>query len=166
MAALVRGDIRVMSKGAQDWVARTDILLQTLQELIIRPKYGTRGVLEYDGYITPSTINTLGTVTGKGICYGGAVICVGGASQKADTVGSQVDGGLQYFCPAMEDCNKYSLLAQHGATWQLECYDDVNFYYAGSLGFGITFETSFSILYKENAGNIAYVSAKIMYAVL
>jgi len=155
-----------MAKGAQDWVARTDILLQTLQELIIRPKYGTRGLLEFQNYVTASAETSLGVITGKGVIYGGAVIVSGAATCGLDAVGSADDGGLHYFTPNFAYCNLFSLTAQHGYTWQLECYDDVLFYYALSANAGITFETSFEFFYQEGSGRTPLVISKLMYAVL
>lgn len=143
-----------------------NIIAQIIAELTIRPKYGTRGVLEFANFVTASDTTSLGSVEGKGIIYGGAVAVQGVAACGGDSVGSALDGGLEYFCPTMLECITFGLTAQHGGTWQLETYDDTLFRYAGSLSIGITFESKLEILYKETAGRTPYVLSKIMYAVL
>lgn len=149
-----------------DFYAPVDFALQSLAEVIVRPKYGTRGMMDVIAPIDANVVNTIATVTGKGVIYGGALCVQGIASQKLDLVGSQLDGGGQYFCPTWEDMLKFGLRAKHGATWQPDCYDEINFRYASSLSFGITFETEFKILYSELSGNTPTLVLKILYAVL
>lgn len=143
-----------------------DIIAQELAELTARLKYGTRGVLEFDDFVTASDVTSLGEIEGKGIIYGGAVAVQGAATCGGDAIGSILDGGPEYLTPTFLEAITFNLTAQHGGTWQLECYDDVNFRYAGALSFGITFEGALEIIYNETAGRTPYVLAKIMYAVL
>ena len=155
-----------MAYGAQDWVARTDILLQTLQELIIRPKYGTRGLLEFQNYVTANAETSLGVISGKGVIYGGAIVIIGAATCKDDQVGCKFDTEATKLCPSFITCAAFNLVGPHGATYQLECYDDVNFYYSLGVQFGMTFESSAEFIYKEAMGRTPLVAVKIKYAVL
>jgi len=143
-----------------------DIISQTLSEMIFRPKYGTRGLIDFANYVTPNSYTILGTITGKGILYGGADVAIGSASCANDSLASSFDGGPIYDTPSLGDCKTFNLVGPHGATYQLECYDDVNFYYSAGLQFGITFETKGVLYYHERSGRMPYVVGKIMYAVI
>lgn len=146
--------------------AVVNVLLQDLAEMIIRPKYGTRGVLEFEGAVDPGVTTPLGEIESKGIIYGGAVIVQGAATCGGDSIASRFDGGPQYFTPTFLESIMFGLTGQHGATWQLEKYDDVLWRYAAAVSFGITFESGAEFFYKEVAGRTPYVIVKIMYAVL
>jgi len=139
---------------------------QTLQELIVRPKYGSRGVLEFANYVSANAVTSLGTISGKGVIYGGAIIVVGAASCADDQIGCKFDAEENKFTPSFIDAMRFNLVGQHGATYQLECYDEVNFRYSFGVAFGMTFESSAEFIYKEAMGRTPLVVVKIKYAVL
>lgn len=143
-----------------------NIIAQIIAELTIRPKYGLRGVLEFDDFVTAGETTSLGTIESKGIMYGGAIAIQAAGTCGGDSIGSKFDGGEQYFTPTLGEAITFGLTAQHGATWQLESYDDTLFRYAASLAFGITFEAGAEFFYKEVADRTPYLIAKLMYAVL
>lgn len=154
-----------MAFGAKDWIARTDVYLQTLAELMIRIKYGSAKVASYSGTPAANTTTALFTISGKGIIYGGSAKIESTASQGNDNLGVILDGeSLNDWLLTWE--NTFNIHMYHGAVPLLQCYDEVNFKYGWSIPMGLTFESSFVGFYIERHGRTPTVRVDIVYALV
>ena len=155
-----------MAKGAQDWVARTDLLLQTLSELIVRYKYGAmqqyiaNGVANYPASGWYSWVS----VSGKGILYGG-YLAFSKAGYELFQLRITVDGVCATF-PACIDLSLLGLEKVPKAVCSLLVYDTVNHNYSIKLPEEITFESSLIIeCYVPEIGLASWDSG-IVYATI
>jgi len=77
----------------------------------------------------------------------------------------KIDGS--YFVSAsFNTLNRYGMFAEHCFHYRIMKFDDVSFEYAVAIMYGITFETSFEILYQERHGVAATVEALALYALV
>ena len=148
-----------MAKGAPDYTAKTDVVLQTLSELIVRNRYGTLKVREINT-LAPSGWETEINVAGKGIIYGGWMAFDNSSAYLRQTV----DGG-----PAVSFSFAlllgYSLDKTAIPFFYLLKYDDVKRQYVVGLSPGVTFDVSYKL---ERYIHVPYttVRAQIFYALL
>lgn len=153
-----------MAKGAQDWVARTDLLLQTLSELIVRYKYGAAQVLDSSLVTTTTGFKTLLNVSGKGIVYGGYVYAhKTGIDLSGDSLRITIDGTL-----VPGESFEILLLAgldkPTGFKYLLQ-YDTVNGRFTVGIRGDITFESSLKIEYYSNT-TLTIINTQILYATI
>ena len=155
----------VMASGLPDYYRGVDIAYQALAQVTNRPKYG--GAQSADGYlaVAASQENTLFTISGKGMTYGGYVKVEYASSQKDSGFLIYLDGGL-FGTAGFEALNKFGLTLENSHPLYLRKYDDVNFIYCMALSRGITFESSFSLAYLEQHGTTPTVWYHVIYALI
>uniref|UniRef100_A0A6H1ZVD7 Uncharacterized protein n=1 Tax=viral metagenome TaxID=1070528 RepID=A0A6H1ZVD7_9ZZZZ len=145
-----------MAKGAQDWIARTDILLQTLSELIIRNKYGAYQLSSSYYLFLSIQEKTLVDISGKGIIYGGVIRCAGVSGSKSDRVKLEIDG-VDTVYSDFENYKDWNIVIPGARPLFITRYDLVIDYFAVSISPGITFETSVKLIYDcKTAGPYVY----------
>jgi len=154
-----------MAKGAQDWVARTDVLLQTLSELIVRSKYGAATPTAFATVVTANAQTNLVTVVGKGMVYGVVAYIQGTDIQHDDYLTYDLDG-VVYNDVSLEYFMLFNDVLVPGALGWLGCYDEVNYRYALHVGTNISFETGSSIYYNETHGRTPTVFGVAFYALI
>lgn len=154
-----------MAKGTEDWVRRIDISIQSTAEVDNRIKNGAADVLTFAGLADASTTKTLGTVTGKGMVYGGFIASQGVDIQHDDYLSLVIDGTTIYI-PTFEQSVAWNQIRPNGPVLYLTIFDEVLFRYAMMVGPGVTFETSFVIRYTEAHGRTPAVSVGLMYALV
>ncbi len=154
-----------MAKGASDWVARTDILLQTLAEVITRYKYGGFNSVRYYDYIPASVLTTVITVSGRGLILGGFYDTYGTTIQRDDYVTVNVDGSFSQGETYLDMALEGRLVPVRGIPF-LSAFDEVNFIYAAGWNVDVTFESSFQVGYAEEHGNTPEVEVVITYAII
>ena len=155
-----------MAKGAQDWVARTDVLLQTLSELIVRYKYGAMQQLIDSGIANYADTGwySLLSVSGKGVLYGG-YLAFSKAGAETWIIRITIDGVLATF-PSCSDLNLLGLEKVPKTVCSLLAYDTVNYYYNIKLPEEITFESSLVIEYYMPVIGLVSWYRGIMYATI
>jgi len=153
-----------MAKGAQDWVARTDILLQTLSELVIRNKYGALQTYWYHGFLLSTGEHTLLSISGKGIIFGGSAFTSGEKACEDDSVLLEVDGNETIY-------TSYSTLLARNFTkpnqsfYYLTEFNLVNNTFTMQILGRITFENSLKLKYYNNYAG-PYLSLPLYYATI
>jgi hypothetical protein len=154
-----------MAKGAQDWVARTDILLQTLTELIVRYKYGAAKSAYFGAVVEANKVTTLCSIAGKGIIYVGKLDVGHTASQKDAIIKMAVDGE-DFASPTFYGLFTNSYTKYGDFLFHLNRYDEVDYQYSISFLGGITFETSLVVTYEETQGQTPPVYLNLVYALI
>jgi len=154
-----------MAHGLPDFYRGVDIAYQALSELINRPKYG--GCKRSTGtmIVTANANNTLFSLSGKGMIYGGLVQTSYSASQKDALIVFYIDGAL-ILNEKLAHLNTNVIDKPRSYPLVLNKYDDTNFIYAVTFSYGITFETSILLIYQENDGGTPAVGYKIFYALI
>jgi hypothetical protein len=154
-----------MSKGAQDWIARTDVLLQTLSELIVRAKYGAAQVAVINTVALASVDSTCVSIAGKGCIYAGNFLCTDVATCLNDFYFLSVDG-QDLIDWSFNDYYLLGIDTIPGAGMAGTCVDDVNFRYCQISGFGMTFETSLKVKFREAYARTPQLRGHFMYALI
>ena len=143
-----------MAKGAQDWVARTDLLLQTLSELIVRYKYGACQTYQGSGPLWADTTYTLLSVSGKGIIYGGCLHTDGSSGSELDGIYLELDG-VETYAQSIANLFAYAVFNTTQRPVYITKYDMVDYDFGVGIMPGITFETSFKLKYAVAGASIS-----------
>lgn len=172
----VDGFITATMKGAYDAVLKTiavdsdgvmkaNISVQDLAELIMRPKYGSAAQESHSVTLTASGSNTLKTITGTGILYGGRIWTIDSDIDTADEIELWVDGVVfaDMNWVAMKNSN-YTVPEPAGI--YIVHYDTVEPRYVCGLIGGITFETSISLRYVCADATARTMSYGLLYALI
>jgi len=157
-----------MAKGAPDWWSRSDIDIevQTLAELIQRPKYG--GAQFGTGYmeVSPLSYYCILTVTGTGMIYGGWAWCGDSSASQKDSFFNLYIDEVNMYTSDFKRFNKFNLTDPLVCILPILLFDDVNYEYVVGFSRGITFEEKFRICFKE-AGNVGCkVRVFLWYAII
>jgi len=131
-----------MASGFQDWDVPVNINAQTLAEIINRPKYGTAQVLHYDGIVAPSTLQSLGTISGQGMVYGGNCYWESTGDAKDASISLLIDD-VVFIGFSPNTLTNQGVSAENSYYFYVGKYDTYNNQYLVSFSRGITFETSF-----------------------
>jgi len=154
-----------MASGLPDYYRGVDIAYQALAQVTNRPKYG--GALELYGsvVVTANFTTGLAEVSGKGMIYGGLVYLDPTATQASGIPGVIVDGNVIAGI-TFTRMNKYNVSKSWAYPLYLLSYDDVNFVYSCAASYGITFESSFKLVYNEAEGATPRVYYDFVYALI
>lgn len=160
------GDI-AMARGRPDWNTAVNIVGQDLAQVIERPMYGASEFASYSDTIAEDGYDTLFSITGKGMIYGGTIYHLGAFNTNYIYIAPEIDGVVMTWASV------------HGLLdWQIEdesmyvCYDKYysveNAKYINGISRGITFETSFLIGIINIAGSGAAdaINAELWYALI
>ena len=142
-----------------------NIIAQTVEQLIQRPKYGICAPASFSGYVDANATTLLAEISGIGIIYQVFFYVQSAASQKNDCFIVEIDG-IQIPTATFLQAIQFNSVQQGNAATHMDCFDEVNFRYSGSIGYGITFESSVKAYYKETHGNTPYVSGMVLYATI
>lgn len=154
-------DINAQSVGNID----IDVVSQTLGELINRPKYGGGLVASWTANVAASTNQTLFTVNGTGMLYGGFVNSVAASTHKVDEVYVYVDGNLLFYS-SFQNLLNMGLCSPVVLPVYLKTFNDVAFVYTVGFMYGVTFESSIQVKYYNKTGSSTYVTGKMIYATI
>ena len=153
-----------MAKGAQDWVARTDILLQTLAELIYRPRLGTICIAEVSGYVAANTENLVLGVSGAGMHFGTYFWADSTGVMDNDYLKLVVDG-TAIALPTFGTFNERNFIMGSPGYAFGTIYDTVNFKTGGcGDAIGYTWNNSFLMYYVETHGRNPFANLKFIYS--
>jgi len=153
-----------MATGAQDWIVRTDALLQTLAELIVRQKNGTPGF--GDGYSTiiDRVKTKIFSLSGKGVLYGGLVWIDNDIGEYLGEMTLVLDG-VDMGTYTLESLAARAVFSPGLAAFYLNQYDLVSGNFTVGFSQWMTFETGIEIWYTPDTG-LAVVQHRIHYAVI
>ena len=149
-----------MAKGAQDWVDRTDVLFQTLSELITRNKLGSLQIAEPYPYPYEKDLYTITVVSGKGVVYGGHYHTV----RIANYIKLIIDDQEEMYTPELESLYRMQRINPEIGLEYLVQYDLVTPLFTVGIMPGITFESSLKI--KINHTVTEPMVYTILYAVI
>lgn len=142
-----------------------DIAAQNLAEIINRPKYGAAQRVVGSITATASTKVSLGSVSGKGMIYGGFIAAYDTQTQALGLVYIEIDG-VVFAAWTFNSINGWKLYEEHSYPFYMLQYDDSGFFYTVGISRGLTFETSFEIFYEEQYGRTPAVHFQVNYAVI
>lgn len=132
---------------------------------IIRPKYGAAN-RAYDEVTVDANAETeLFNISGKGMTYGGVVFLDYDSTQANGVPLVYVDDvkiADIYFAALM----KRGLVLSGSYPVYLRLYDEVNHAYSVAISYGITFERSFKVAYREFDGTTPTVDFQVVYALI
>ncbi|MBA7494513.1 hypothetical protein ES702_05089 [subsurface metagenome] len=142
-----------------------DILAQSIAELTTRPKYGAAQLLAGEATMTGMGEASIGSVSGKGMIYGGLLYLSYTSTQIGSIPVLRVEG-VSITDLNISDLNQFGVYMEHAYPFYMRTYDNVNFLYCMGISGGITFETGFEILYTAAAGGLPAVYCKVIYALI
>ena len=153
-----------MAKGAQDWVARTDILVQSLADLIMRPRLGTQYAVEVSGYLGANTENLIVDISGAGMWWVIAFSASSTGLMDNDYFKFIVDGTIMTTPTMLQFLTKnFSMGNPLHAYGTL--YDAVNFQIAGGGQLNYTWNTSYKLYYVETQGRNPLANLRFVYSI-
>jgi len=154
-----------MASGLPDYYRGIDLAYQALSELINRPKYGAAQISTGIVGVAAGGTETLFSISGKGVIYGGTVRIASNATQQYSTPRITLDAtGLA--ATTLQNLKKYVVNVEHSMPIYLLAYDNTNWLYSVAYSHGITFETSVLGQYT-NAGSLtATLTYFFIYAVI
>lgn len=154
-----------MASGLPDYFMGVDVAFQALAEMVVRPKFGAAQAANSSGVMTASTKQTLVSVAGKGMIYGGTIGILSAGVQRSDIPILSIEG-IELSIATLLNLNKYRMSKESCSPMYLMKYDDVGFQYSVAISPGLTFETSFKVLYDEREGSTPTVFCRVLYAVI
>ena len=141
-----------------------DIILQSLSEIIQRPRLGTISAFSASGKVAANTANLVWYISGAGMHWGIYFWSSSIATQQNDYVRVIADGNtgnLPTFIQLID--NNFTLPI--GAEATISLYNEVNFKYAGFGGAGKTWSNYHNGYYVETHGRTPTASVFFVYSV-
>lgn len=152
-----------MAEGLPDYHRPIDVAIQTMTEIVNRPKYGAAEILIINSAVGINQETWLGSIAGKGMIYGGWITVDLQGSQWNSIPILRIDNE-EVGRTSFANLYRYSLTKEHNEGTYLRAYDITNQIYTVGISHGFTFETQFEILYYETHGLTPTVYARIIYA--
>ena len=152
-----------MATGYPDWVTPISIVAQALAELVNRPAYGVPKTLFFGETVAPNTFKLVGSVTGKGMMYGGFIAWSSAGECKNTEIELYLDGvlAIRYGPAALLQAG----LLNNGSCYiYLLNYDDVNKEFSIGFSYPITFETSLAVYIDTYNDANHSVTMRLLYA--
>lgn len=154
-----------MVSGFEDWNIPVDINLQSLSEVINRPKYGSIQTLLFQDAIWGDAETSLGSVSGTGMIYGGFINVNANSLNNSIYIKTKIDdlviSGLSPYTLLA-----YGLILPDHSIPSLIYYDDINHVHTMGFSFGITFEESLEITFFRSPGVQSNVTMLLHYALI
>lgn len=97
--------------------------------------------------------------------YGGWIYTVGGDAQFNDEPIISVDG-TEFGSLSYGELNTMGLDTEHSNQFYIKKFDNTGFRYSAGISGGITFETKFSIWYKEAHNRAPALQCRLQYALI
>ena len=168
-----------MAHGSPDWhrLSDVDILAQSvgdihinvsgqdLAQIINRPTYGQGIRNDFGKTVAAGTTETLFTINGTGIVYGGHLSCVSTISKVSDRFKFIVDGETvnDYTWSKMLDRR---IIQPGNCDFNLTKYDQTAFYYVCLFPKDMTFESGLTMTYTAISGASSIVVGDVIYATI
>lgn len=131
----------------------------------VRPIYGGAVLASGSKQVLANQGTQLAGVDGKGMIYGGSLWLDYTLTQANGEVMVQIDGDIitqLSFFRMLE----YGITNPRTSLVTLNKYDPVNFVYSAAISFGVTFETSLTLVYNEQNGFTPTVHYRLLYALV
>ncbi len=132
---------------------------------LVRPVHGGAAQEVEQKTAVASGITYLSAAKGKGIIYGGTLICQGVATQKTSIPRMFIDDG-SLSAATFFALNYWSMNSEKASLFYALGYDDTNFVYSVGIMPGITFDKELKIAFSEVEGNTPMVTSYLMYALM
>lgn len=142
-----------------------NIAAQNLSEIINRPKYGAAQAANATFVATANATITVVSVSGKGIIYGGMLGSIGTPGTHGNIPIIRVDG-VELTTASFWAANFYRMYKEHNYPLYLTRYDATDYDFSVGVSGGLTFESSFAMLYTENNGTTPSVTTRVIYALI
>lgn len=142
-----------------------NIKAQDLSEIINRPKYGAANKLEAIVTVVAGTSTLLGTITGKGILYGGHLWVQPSNAAPFDSLMLKIDG-TTLLGSKFGHMHELSINKEHAAgVYELHYNHTLRHYCVGIMP-GITFESEVEFYYSEGGGFTPTPRLNVIYALI
>ncbi|MFZ2149258.1 MAG: hypothetical protein WAV28_18765 [Sedimentisphaerales bacterium] len=132
---------------------------------VVRPRYGGAKYVAWQKQAQANQDTTMGEVEGKGVIYGGSILCVYTSTQKNSLPKIIIDG-VELVSASFYSMIYYGIIAKKAAPFYLMKYNDADFIYGAGILPGITFESSVVVKYGERNGATPTLVGWIVYALL
>lgn len=142
-----------------------DIAAQNLAEIMNRPKYGAAQRVVGSITAPASTKVSLGSVSGKGMIYGGFIAVVHDLTQENSLVYIEIDGDV-FAGWLLSSINHWGLNVENCYPFYMLRYDNAAFQYSVGISGGLTFETGFEVFYEDVYGRTPIVHFQFNYALV
>jgi len=156
-----------MAHGRPDWNTAINITGQDIAQVIERPMYGAANFAVYSDVIIEDNIETLFSITGTGMIYGGAIAILGAFDTGYIYIATYIDG-VSILATSIYDLNAYQ--TEDKSTFPLfdQYYSEENDSYIIGITRGITFETSCHVVVYNyiGSGDDATIGGSIWYALI
>lgn len=143
--------------------AYIDIIAQSMGRLLNRPTYGGAKRSNVLQVVAPNADTEFISVAGEGMVYGGYMAVWANMTQSNSKWGMLIDGN-DLFSPGFGIIADFNLMKPYGVSVFMTCYDVVTFRYGFILPYGVTFEESVVISYREGNGDTPLVMVDLTYA--
>jgi len=154
-----------MTSGLPDFYSPISVGLQALAEIITRNTFGAGASADLGTTINAGVEKTIANLSAKGVIYGGQlwVDVKDAAQQKGDYIEITVDGTV-IFSMSWEEMNDANFTKAGIQCGFLTRYDAVNHKMAMAFSFGITFESTATLVYKNNGAQNVDSEGQFIYA--
>lgn len=154
-----------MASGRADYHVGVDVAYQALTEMIVRPKYGGGLIASGSKEVTASIQNTLVSIAGTGMTYGGSVWLDYTLTQANSRVLLGCEG-VAITDLSFKRLNDYRITKPASSVVFLNRYDPISFIYSVGISYGVTFESSLILNYLEEHGTTPTVHYRLIYALI
>jgi len=156
-----------MAHGAPDWWTRSriDIIAQALAYLKARPVYGEAKLEFGEKTIAANTVETLFSINGRGMTYGGIIYTIEGGNAENDKVSLYVDGtGIASM--SFNTLKDLGLTRPNDWVMWVSTFNPDSWYWCMCIRYGITFDSQLRMVYDRNHDTNVKVNYKMVYALL
>lgn len=132
---------------------------------VVRPRYGGALGVTDSLAVTASILNTLVTIPGKGMVYGGFINLDYTSSQQMSELVLTIDEKT-VIAMSFAKLNAWNLDVPRCFPIVLLKFDNTEYIYAAGIAYGLTFETEIKLQYRENHDTTPTIGYTFMYALL
>jgi len=154
-----------MVSGHEDYYRGIDIAYQELSEQIVRPKYGGAILGPALAEVGALETTSLLEISGKGMIYGG-VLWIDYTSTQQDSIVYLWVDGAKLLGFSFENMMRFNIIKPRSYPFTINVYNNIDFVYACGFSYGVTFETSLEITYREMHNTTPSVNVNLVYALI
>lgn len=130
-----------------------------------RPQYGGAVGSTGSKSVVANALNTLVTVTGKGMVYGSFVNLFPAETQQNSEVVLEIDA-TTIIGMSFAKLNAYGLTVPRCFPIVSLLFDNTAFDYVAGIAYGLTFETGIKLQFQENHGRTPSVAYTFIYTLM
>lgn len=145
--------------------AFVDVFTQTLTRMLNRTTHGGAKTSSVEQVVTASDDTEFISIAGEGMIYGGCLSLVASVTQQAAMWLITVDGNLQSVIQ-FNDIANFNFTQPYGMMPICTMYNEIDYEYGFTLPYGITFEETVVLSYREAAGDTPNVLMIVNYALV